>query len=145
MACTRADFLSLGACFSQKNFSVHDQQAIMVLRLALISDSVATTTYASALTTTLLTDSNDATCGMTDDQISAALLGVLWQGVAASFVLFTGTAIPAFGDAPNAPNYATKNLIADAIKCLKNVTDRQLKTMQLFLICKIWSGWQAGS
>jgi hypothetical protein len=139
MPCTRADFISLGTCFTQQNFGSHDQMAILVFRLAMFSDSVAGTGYVTTLTTTLLTDTNNATCGMTDDQIFAAAIGTLFQSVSTGNILLTASDMTGFGTTP----YTDKDEVAVAIACLKNVSTPILKKMVLFLICKIWAAWAA--
>ncbi len=131
--CTRAAFLSSGACWTNQYFSHHDQQAIIVYRLAAWADAAGGSNYLGTLTTTLLTDANDATCGMTNDQMTAALISMLAEAIGSTEALpFTGGVEVLL--AANA---------SAAIKCLKNVSNRTLKAMQLYLACYLISRIEA--
>ncbi len=123
--CTRASFLSSGVCWTNQYFSHHDQQAILVYQMAIWADSVGGATYAANLTGTLLTDANTATCGMTNDQMTAALISMMTEAITGGEVLLfvSNTTL------------LTQAGAAAAIKCLKNVPNRTLKAMQLYLAC----------
>lgn len=128
--CTRDALVTNGACFTQQNFSYHDQQAIIVYRLAQISDAITGSMYASTLTSTLLTDANNMTCGMSDDQMVASFISILNTSFSQDWTIsFEISAVAAI----------TKAQAATAIACLTNVTDAQLRSMQLLLMCKLFN------
>lgn len=132
MACDRATLISQGNCWTQQYFSEQRQNALIVYQLALWADSINGTTYSTTLTSTLLTNANNATCGMTDDQITAAFIGVLLKGIG-------GGAALTFSNGIDEATVAGK---VAAIACLQNLTERQLRTMMLFLFCSIRDGLQ---
>jgi len=111
-------------------FNPHQQLAILTWRLAAWSDAVAGTSYMNSTTGSygaLITDSNDATCGLTQDQMIAALLAIFARGVSNGESISFGQVLSAGNDVP----------VATSIKCLSNLTDDQLNKAILFLICKI--------
>jgi len=132
-ACTRSGFTTDGACYTQPQFTTHEQLAILVLRLALWSDAAADSEYinqSSGSYGTLLTESNNATCGLTQDQMVAGLIGVLSRAIG------NGDAL-VFGSGNGVPEMGSVTATATAIQCLKNLTDDQLNKMVLFLSCKL--------
>src|SRR6478736_1667102 len=131
-ACTRSGFTTDGACYTQPQFTRHEQLAILVWRLGLWSDAVTGTAYINGLTGsygTLLTESNDATCGLTQDQMVAGLIAVMGRAVG------SGEGMVFANGGVAAPTTITAT--ATAIQCLNNLTDDQLNKMVLYLICKL--------
>lgn len=129
MACTRAALITNGTCFTQQMVGgEHNQSAAMVYLLVKILATAGGTNYINGVTgildtTTLFADANSATCGMNDDQLTAAIIGSMNNiptGTFYSFITFEPL---------------TPAAIASAISCLKNFSDFQYKQMTVYLIC----------
>lgn len=112
--CTKASFISNGACYGPE--IIPEQDALEVYLLAAVLAAVGGTDYTGVLTSTLLTDSVDATRDMTPVQRRKAYMYVLYSWA-------SSTKTPAE--------------LRDAIKCLRNSTSDQLDGMKLLLQCQI--------
>lgn len=131
LACTRSEYITNGTCFTQPNFTRHQQLAILVYRMAqFVDQQIGGESYSAAPFTLLLTDSNNATCGLSKDQMIAAEIGI-WNADIPNG--FTPTAFNGSGSAP-----LTRATAAAAIACLDDFTDDQLEKMRLFLQCSMF-------
>ena len=132
LACTKAEYLTNGACFTQPNFSRHQQNCIIVYRMAQIVDAQAgSSIYAVSPFTTLNTNATTSIAGLTVDQKVAAEIGI-WNVQITEFVT-----PPAFGTSVSP---LTSSTSATAIACLDTYTPRQIENMRLFLLCKFFAG-----
>lgn len=123
LGCTRSNFISEGACFTAPSFTPLQQQAILVYRLAQLYQSAGGVAgYTDAAT--LWAAANDATCGMTDDQLRAAMIAVLNADPGSGFVIVLGGVTS-----------MTRAEAADVIKCFEKYTESQLKKMEIFMWC----------
>ena len=133
LTCTRADYVSDGKCFTQKNFSQHEQNAILVYRMAQWVDAqIGTPTYSVSPYTALNTESTTELNGLTNDQLEAAYFSLWNVNIDANFA-------PAQFANGSAVVPLTAATAATAIACLKNYKPSQLKRMKVFLQCNIFA------
>lgn len=132
LACTKAEYLTNGACFTQPNFSRHQQNCIIVYRMAQLVDSqLGSLNYSVSPFTTLNSFATTSIAGLTVDQKMAAEIGI-WNSTVTEFVTPTAwgiTTVP-----------LTSSTAATAIACLDTYTPRQIENMRLFLLCKFFAG-----
>lgn len=120
--CTRASLISNSACFNGTRLSEHDQMVRRVYFDMLQLAALGGTNYSSAIST-MAADANTLSCGFQPDNFDAAELVIASNNATAA-----GATVP------------TGATLADAVKCLDNYTDYQLKQMQLLLYCKLGKG-----
>lgn len=129
VACTVASFVAAGNCFNGSNWNQTERQALKVYRLAQLVYSLSGGTVDYRTASTLWTAANTSTCGMTDNQVEAAMFGVLnnqfneaetytWQSPPAPLTLATASA---------------------AIACFKEYSMWQLQREELFLWCTLFN------
>jgi len=129
VTCTRSDLAELGKCYTLNQFSELEQQAILVWRLASWADGVGGSTYATTMTTTLMTDAALVTGAIDFAQMNAALIGLMSDGFDSASVLNFAAGVSA-GSSAGA---------VEAIKCLKGVDLKTLKSLQFYLACYLIS------
>ena len=119
ITCTRANLITEGKCFTESVWSQKEQEALMVYLMAALLTTLGGTDYTSStssLTSTLLTDAEDMTCGMSPDQREAAAIAILKS--------LSGV-------------HKTTEQMADEIRCLRNATQLQLDQAKVHLLCGI--------
>lgn len=112
--CTRDSISSNYGCYTREIFP--NQDALEVYLLAYVLKTMGGTDYTAVLDTTLVSDANTMTCGMTSADRQKAKMYILdqWGG---------------------SGNTATQTKAA--IKCITNCTKTQLEQMKLYLLCGI--------
>lgn len=126
--CTKSGFTTASNCFGPPNFSQHELNALITYRMAQFYSGVISTYPANPAL--LWKDANNATCGMSEQQVNVAVFGTMNS-------TFIGSESFTIGPAET----LTKETAAAAIACYKNYSDEQLKKMQLFLLCSILSAF----
>lgn len=130
LACTKAEYLTNGTCFTQPNFSRHQQNCIIVYRWAQIVDGVTGSTYSTSPYSALNIAATTSIAGLTVDQKVAAEIGILNVNIPE----FHSPA-PWSAEVPS----LTSSTAATAIACLDTYTPRQIENMRLFLFCKFFA------
>jgi len=110
-------------------FSVHEQKAILVYRLAQLVDGLNGVDLYATDADALWGTANDVTCGLSNDQIRAGFIGIFNSTMPDPISVNPGSS----------PAELTAATAASGITCLVNFSDDQLERMQFFLLCTFFS------
>lgn len=122
--CTSTQVVDQAACYLESAIRPSQRRALYLYARVLELAAIGGTDYASALTTTLLTDAQGMTCRLNEDQIAAAKTNLAFINAAAA-----GASVPS--------TLAEK---MEIVKCLDDLAqnDPQLTDLvDLFLTCQL--------
>lgn len=109
-----------GACYTRTTLTPQQRKALMIYAKAAILFSVTGVDYTASLATTLITDSTQAVCGITPDQLEAGMVAI-WMEAAQKTAVSLTTKLA-------------------AVNCLANANPAQLELADAFLTAKILAG-----
>lgn len=121
--CSKSTLVASKACYDGKRLSDHDQLVRRVYFDMQQLAAIGGTNYLSSVST-LASAANVLSCGFKQDDFDSAEVAI-----AANNATSAGATLP-----------ATQPALAEAVKCLENYSDYQLKQMKLLLYCALGRG-----
>lgn len=131
LSCTKSEAVTNGACFTASIFGTAGQKRLESLLWATIMDAFLGTSYVSNPDALYLLVKAYAG-SMTDDQLQAALLGVL------NVAMPNTTVLPSTINSKTA--YTAATAMAAAAKW-QRFNDRQLTEIKVYALCNIFGFW----